>query len=186
MSDTTSIFDLPAEPANNGGNVNLNINEKNNIEQNGLALDQTTINQIISGIQQASVNGITQLQSRDIPTNTNQYTQDPEVQPNYIPPSQNNDYIKTDEDTNDIINSYNKNVNRTNNLDNLYDEIQIPLLIGVLFFLFQLPIFKKMLYKYFPILFFKDGNTNIYGYGFMSVLFSVLYYLIYKIMTNLI
>ena len=79
-----------------------------------------------------------------------------------------------------------KKVTKMSNLDNLYDEIQVPLLIGVLFFLFQLPVFKKILYKYFPILFFKDGNVNIYGYSFMSVLFSVFYYLIHKIMTNII
>jgi len=187
MSDTTSIFDLPAEPANNGGNVNLSINEKtveNTIVPNGMSLDQNTINQIISGLQQASTSGITQLISRDIPTTTNQYTHDPSIQPDYIPKPVNIDYIKDDEQTTEIINKHNNSNN--SNLDNLYDEIQVPLLIGVLFFLFQLPVFKKILYKYFPILFFKEGNVNIYGYSFMSVLFSVFYYLIHKIMTNII
>jgi hypothetical protein len=72
----------------------------------------------------------------------------------------------------------------SNNLDQLYDELQIPLLIAVLFFLFQLPIFKKLLYNYFPVLFFKDGNINIYGYVFTSLLFGFLYYSLFKIMTH--
>jgi hypothetical protein len=189
-ADTTSIHDLPADPASGGtGNVNLSINEikmssVDSPSANGMALDQTTINQIVNGLQQASATGSTQLQSRDIPQNTQGYTQDAQIQPHYIPPSSNADYIKDYEDNNDIINNYNRQMESANSLDQLYDELQIPLLIAVLFFLFQLPIFKKFLFQYFPILFFKDGNINIYGYVFTSALFGLLYYLLFKIMTH--
>jgi hypothetical protein len=191
-ADTTSIHDLPADPASGGtGNVNLSINEMKmpsleppSAGMPGMALDQTTINQIVNGLQQASATGSTQLQSRDIPQNTQGYTQDAQIQPHYIPPSSNADYIKDYEDNNDIINNYNRQMESANSLDQLYDELQIPLLIAVLFFLFQLPIFKKFLFQYFPILFFKDGNINIYGYVFTSALFGLLYYLLFKIMTH--
>jgi len=187
-TDTTSIHELPTDPAG-GGNINLVTSEMKPSTTETLmstmpALDQATINQIVNGLQQATIAGATQLPSRDIPQNTQQYTHDPNIQPNYIPPSSNADYIKDYEDNNDIINDYNRRENTMNNLDQLYDELQIPLLIAVLFFLFQLPIFKKMLFTYFPILFFKDGNVNIYGYLFTSILFGLLYYLLFKIMTH--
>jgi len=191
--DTTSINDLPADPASGvSGNISLSVNEmklpsndpRDSPTSNGMALDQSTINQIVSGLQQASSTGVTQLQSRDIPQTTHGYTQDAQIQPNYIPPVSNADYIREYEDNTDIINNYNKRMDASSSLDQLYDELQIPLLIAVLFFLFQLPVFKKVLFQYFPILFFKDGNVNIYGYVFTSVLFGLLYYLLFKIMTH--
>jgi hypothetical protein len=188
-ADTTSINDLPADPASGvSGNISLSVNEMKQSSDPqsspALALDQTTINQIVNGLQQASATGATQLMSRDIPQNTQGYTQDAQIQPTYIPQSSNVDYIKDYEDNADIINNYNRRMDNSNTLDQLYDELQIPLLIAVLFFLFQLPIFKKFLFQYFPILFFKDGNVNIYGYVFTSVLFGLLYYLLFKIMTH--
>jgi hypothetical protein len=188
-SDTTSIMDLPTDPTGGGsigGNVSLSVNEKigGPVGPNGVSLDQTTINQIVSGLQQASSTGATQLQSRDIPQNTDTIVHDPQVQPNYIPQQSNKDYIAEEEDNDDIIQNYNKREKYGDSLDQLYDEIQIPLLIAVLYFLFQLPIFKRYLYKFFPALFFKDGNINLYGFVFTSSLFGMLYYLLSKMMTQ--
>ena len=193
MSDTTSIMDLPTDPTGGGsigGNVSLTANEKisstpvQSPPGAGVALDQTTINQIVSGLQQASSSGATQLPSRDIPRNTEGIMQDPQVQPNYIPPQSNNDYITEYEDNEDIIQNYKSNAQYGDSLDQLYEEIQIPLLIAVLYFLFQLPIFKRYLYKFFPSLFSKDGNVNLYGFCFTSALFGFLYYTLAKITTH--
>jgi len=193
-SDTTSIMDLPTDPTGGGsigGNVSLSVNEKIAPNQHtvggpgGVSLDQTTINQIVSGLQQASSTGATQLQSRDIPRNTENISQDPQVQPNYIPPPASNaDYITEEDENEDIIKNYNKNAQYGDSLDQLYDEIQIPLLIAVLYFLFQLPIFRRYLYKFFPALFSKDGNVNLYGFLFTSALFGMLYYTLSKVMTH--
>jgi len=193
MPDTTSILDLPTDPVGGGtigGNISFSANEKINMPQleasnNGnLSLDQTTINQIVSGLQQASSTGATQLQSRDIPRTTESIVQDPQVQPNFIPPQSNRDYILEQESKEDIIQSYSRNEKYEDSLDQLYDEFQVPLLIGVLYFLFQLPIFKKNLFKFFPVLFSKDGNINLYGYIFTSSLFGMLYYMLSKTMTH--
>ena len=190
--DTTSIMDLPTDPVGGGsigGNISLQTNEKidMNASQNnsGVTLDQTTINQIVSSLQQASVTGATQLNSRDIPLTTDRIMQDPQIQPNYIPQPRHEDYISMDEDNNDIIENYNQKLNQSDNLDKLYDEIQIPILISVLYFLFQLPIVKKYLYRYFPALFSTDGNINLYGLIFMSILVGLLYYILSKIMNHL-
>ena len=187
MSDTTNIFDLPIDPAG-GGNITNNINLKaieNNTSQQSsqLALDQNTINQIVSGLQQASVTGATQLPSRDIPQHTTNITQDPQIQPNYIPPPQPNqvDYINNSEQPEDMINNYNMNSLRNSSLDEMYNEIQTPLLLGSLFFLFQLPFFKKILFSYFPVLFSSDGNLNLNGFIFNSILFGLMFYLCNKI-----
>ena len=193
-SDSTSIMDLPTDPVGGGsigGNVTLSVNEKigpgpgpGPSSPGGVSLDQTTIQQIVNGLQQASSTGATQLPSRDIPRNTEAIMQDPQVQATYIPPTSTNDYITEEEDNEDIINNYNKKEKYGDSLDQLYDEIQIPLLIAVLYFLFQLPIFKRYLYRFFPALFSKDGNINLYGFVFTSALFGMLYYFLSKVMTH--
>ena len=199
-NSTTSISDLPTDPVG-GGNMSSNINliakempnnsqnmNPNSVPQNNngsVSLDQTTINQIVNGLQQASVTGSTQLPSRDIPMNTNNISIDPGVQPNFVPPPPPQDHI-------DYIKNYNEGVNieepygyksmkNVDSLDEMYNEIQTPLLLSVLFFLFQLPIFRKYLFRYFPVLFSNDGNLNINGYLFISILFGLFYYLLHKV-----
>jgi hypothetical protein len=184
MSDTTSILDLPTNPIV-GGNISLKATEPSlpiqppNTSQ---PLDQTTITQLVNGLQQASVNGATQLQSRDIPINTNNISYDAQIQPNFIPTPNdqlNQDYISA-YDQQPKHSSQHVNVNN-NSLDELYNEIQLPILIGVMYFLFQLPFFNKKLYTYFPILFSNDGNLNLNGFLFKSILFGSLYYLLNKV-----
>ena len=189
MSESTSIHDLPANPAGGGGassNISFNATEmlpsSSQPTNTAFSLDQSTISQIVTGIQQASSSGATMLPSRDIPRSTEQIVQDPHIQANYIPPSSNNDYIKDYETPQEILANYGKNVKQTDMLDDMYQEIQIPLLLSIMFFLFQLPILKKKLFTYIPFLFFKDGNYNIQGYIFMSVLFGLSYYFISKVM----
>jgi hypothetical protein len=190
MSDSTSILDLPTDPVG-GGNVSNNISmsatenvmgsQKQPANQANGTLDEATISQIVSGLQNASRNGATQLPSRDISMSTIGISNDPYVQPNYVPPPQDNtDYIRNYEQTSDMINDYNKNARDSNSLDDMYNEIQVPLLLAVMYFLFQLPFFRKMLFGYFPILFSTDGNMNINGFLFTSALFGMLYYLINK------
>ena len=203
-NSTTSISDLPSDPTGGGiqpGNISMSIQENDQQMQpqsenqnqgngNGFSLDQTTINQIVNGLQKASVNGLTQLPSRDIPRTTDTITNDAQIQPNYIPqpnPAQmQEDYIQKmqqmNQSTNEIIDEHNKKANFSSSLDNLYDEIQTPLLLTILFFIFQLPIFKKYLFLYVPFLFFNDGNYNIKGYLTISVLFGSIYYFCNKVL----
>ena len=198
MSDTTNIMDLPTDPVGGGNvsnNISLSITERMGMETNssgqnpnaGVSLDQTTINQIVNGLQQASATGATLLPSRNIPQMTAPLTQDPNIQPNYIPqPTQNltNDYIKdTEYETNEeILRKYSRKSERGNSLDEMYSEIQNPFLLAILYFLFQLPFFRKILFQYFPALFHKDGNFNLTGFVFSSTLFGFVYYLLEKIM----
>ena len=153
-TDTTSISDLP--------------------------LDQSTISQLVSGLQQTR--GATQLPSRDIPSNTTPVIVDEQTQPNYVPSanSVDKDYIEEYEGDDNV------SVVNSNSLDDVYNEIQTPLLLAVLFFVFQLPIFKTHLFRYFPILFSGDGNMNLNGFLFTSALFGLVYYSYKKLSGSLI
>jgi hypothetical protein len=122
-------------------------------------------------LQKASQSGVTTLPSRDIPMNTNTIVQDEQIKPNYVPEN-NNDYINDNIMINDNTNNDNYNINK---LDEFYNNLQTPILLSVLYFIFQLPIFQKYLIKYLPNLFSKDGNKNIYGYVFYSILFGITY-----------
>jgi hypothetical protein len=197
MSDinTTSINDLPTDPmgsnANNisiiasekgSANMNTNASTNANANTNSLSLDQSTISQIVNGLQQASVAGATMLPSRDIPQSTQALTQDAFVKPNYVPPPSNTDYINDNLEPSEYINSYQQEAQIKNSLDSVYDEIQTPLLISILYFLFQLPIMKKTLFKYIPYLCHSDGNYNLNGLVFSSAAFGFLFYSLSKTM----
>ena len=202
--NTTSIHDLPTDPAGGGsigGNISLMANETNyKIPSQGqqgqqmqgqqmqgqgqpssMSLDQSTISQIVNGLQQASIAGTTSLPSRDIPQSTQQLVNDPGIQANYVPPPQpsQSDYIK-DEDTNYTY----KEETISSSLDSIYDEIQAPLLLAVMYFIFQLPIMRKLIFKYIPFLCSNDGNYNFNGLVFTSGLFGFLYYSLTKTMSH--
>jgi hypothetical protein len=185
--NTTSINDLPTDPANGGsigGNISMVTNDSNIPPNNTgsgssastLSLDQSTISQIVNGLQQASIAGATQLPSRDIPMKTEHLTHDNYVQPNYVPPPTTQDYISESED----MSAYYRKEKTENTLDSLYDEIQAPLLLAVLYFLFQLPFFKKAVYRYLPFLCHTDGNYNFNGLVFTCALFGFIYYSLSK------
>jgi hypothetical protein len=141
------------------------------------AIEQTTLNSLISGIQQASASGLTTLPSRDIPQMTSEVALDQQVNPNYVPNQQGN-YIENNITPDYIINEQRKQQNKIDSLDVMYDELQIPILLAILFFLFQLPIFRTYLLRFAPSLFNKDGNPNLSGYVINSILFALLYYII--------
>ncbi len=189
MSDSTSILDLPSDPAgpSSGGAVQLQATDNPSgpalpPPQNGgaISLDQMTINQIVRDIQQASATGATMLPSRDIPMNPSTVTNDAFIQPNFVPPAIRKDYISDEETAEDILQRYGKQKQHSDRLDDMYAEIQTPLLLAALYFLFQLPFFRKFLMNTFPVFFALDGNLNIKGFLFMSGLFGVTYHLFNK------
>jgi hypothetical protein len=169
----TNIQDLPVE----GAGVSMSIHETSAADK----LDQSTISQIVNGLQQASMSGATSLPSRDIPMTTEQLTTDSFIQPNYVPPPSVQNYIENEKDD---IQRYYMAEKKSNTLDSLYDEIQGPLLIGIMYFLFQLPVFKRSVYQYCPYLCFVDGSFNFQGLLFVSALFGFLYYVLTKTMKN--
>jgi hypothetical protein len=143
-------------------------------------------NELISQIQKAAANGTTALPSRDIPIDPIKVANDTQIQPNYIPPPQvQQNYIKNYETPQQIIEENNKKMNIANLYDTLFYEMQLPIVIALLYFLFQLPAVKKHSKNMFPYLFKDDGNPNLYGFIFNSIMFSSMVYVLLKVLTKL-
>jgi len=186
----TAIATLPNEIPTN--KVVMNIEEKNKKVPNPprqeqlpstTELSQESIHQIVQGLQQAG--GSTLMPNREIPTNNSHITQDEAIKPNFIPKTQNENYIE-EENTMDSLIQQNKNKNvEQDRLDLMYEELQTPLLVMILFFFFQLPIFQKTLTKYAPSLFSRDGNPTFSGYFVKTLMFGVTFYVITKITNQL-
>ena len=205
MSDTTNLDDLPSEP--NSGfsqhNVVLQTTEKNtnynpNVENgpqggqqqmqpNTQIDEQKIMNELVTGIQQASASGATALPSRDMPTNTVHFA-DEEIKPNFVPaPEQKEhiDYIQNSDTEQEIMARRIHNQKSRDCLEILYDEFQIPIIIGILYFIFQLPVVKSKFLTILPSLYNLDGNPNLTGYILNSLFFGVSYYVISKSLQQL-
>ena len=93
-SDSTSIDELPG--GNNVEQQNRVVLEKTEMQGNSnqqptlaqTELSSDSINKIISGLQQASSTGMTQLPTSHLPMQTHQHMQDTQIHPNYVPPPQ--------------------------------------------------------------------------------------------------
>tara|TARA_B110000211_G_C14007513_1_gene521528 strand:- start:502 stop:1161 length:660 start_codon:yes stop_codon:yes gene_type:complete len=142
-------------------------------------------NEMIKQLQQATKAGATALPSRDIPADTNQIHADVQIKPNFVPETDNTDYIRNYQTQQDLISQSNTNQNNIDSLDSFYNEFQFPLLIAVLYFLFQLPIFRKTIKNFLPSLYGNDANPNLNGYMFNSVLFATIFYALVKIVNQL-
>lgn len=147
---------------------------------------QNNYNELISQLQQASSQGATSLPSRDIPSNPIQVNNDVEIKPNYVPPPPSHeDYINNMQTPEHLIQENNRIQNNIDSLELIYGEFQLPLLVCILYFLFQLPIFRKNLKKMLPALFGDDGNPNLYGYFFNSALFGTIFYILLQLINRL-
>jgi hypothetical protein len=105
-----------------------------------------------------------ELPSRDIPQQTIHHVADPQINPTYVPPPK-HDYIgqvhyqvKPKEDW--------------------MEEFRIPILLSVLYFLFQMPMVNVFLVRMLPNQISSDGNLTSFGTMVKSAGFGVAYYAI--------
>ena len=136
--------------------------------------------QLTSVLKNAQSSGATVLPSRDIPQQTLQMQQDFQIKPDYIPDSKNNDYIGNILNKEKIILEQKQEQNKSDNFDYIYQNIQLPVLVGIIYFLFQLPFIRKNMLTFLPNLFNKDGMPKLSGYIFNSVMFALFYALLVK------
>tara|TARA_Y100000389_G_C17466566_1_gene526202 strand:+ start:4010 stop:4624 length:615 start_codon:yes stop_codon:yes gene_type:complete len=199
-NSTTSIDQLPAASQQNSSTnpvqPTLGNSENIKIENYGQQLAQERAadvsipqvdytSQLNEALKDASISGATNLPSRDIPQNTLPSQQDEEIKPNYVPKQENNDYIGDILSRERVIQENQRKQNQSDNMDYIYNQLQIPLLVGIIYFLFQLPAVRKRMFVFLPNLFNKDGNPNLSGYLFNSVIFAMLYALLLKGLTYL-
>jgi hypothetical protein len=120
------------------------------------------------------------LPSRDIRQDTSAYAQDEEIQPSYIPKQKDmDDYVRDHEKTTEKnLREYEDKKRRSNTIDSIITDIQTPIFISVLYFIFQMPIINLLIFKRFSFLsiYNEDGNFNFNGLLLKSILFGALYY----------
>jgi hypothetical protein len=188
---TTSIDSLPLSPQT-GDNIRMDTFEQNiqidnpiqalqQDRDNDPAIRQKNINQFVTGIQQASAAGLTELPSRDIPRNQQHIAQDIQIKPNHIPREENHvDYIHEYQSNEQIIRAQRQHQENKSRFDIIFDEVQGPIMLGILYFIFQLPVIQKQMCKLIPSLFGSDGHPNLSGYIFTSSIFASVYYFLVK------
>jgi hypothetical protein len=114
---------------------------------------------------------------------------DEQIVANHIPkPKLTTDYLRDYEDKLTKLSAEHQKAKHQESLiTSVYDEMQIPILIGLMFFMFQMPIVNSLMYKYlsFMKLYNEDGNLNLYGLIFKSTLFGLFYFAFIRITTYL-
>ena len=115
---------------------------------------------------------MTSLPSRDIPRNTDHIVNDEKIKANYMPNDELNDYIKEQATKEAIVKEAMQNQNKNDNMDYLFGELQQPILMGILYFLFRQRYIDKLLLRVFPLLYKENGHHNFYGYIVLSVLYG--------------
>lgn len=191
---TTSIEDLPSSEQ---ANITLETLDKpvqtTNVQpipslnntSNSIQLSSTDINKIVEGIQLASSNNMTGLPTRDIPMNQSAITNDPVVQPNHIPKHEVGFVEEFDKTQAVLYKQQMEQKKDSKRLNDMYDNLQQPLLLCVIFFIFQLPFINKSLFKYVPSLFLKERNPSFGGYLLKTILFGGAFYSIQKLSEKL-
>jgi len=210
MTSTTSISDLPIS-ATGDGNIQIQMQEKNviienksdNLEQQREAdlktiqtqspsapnvpsiqnqVKTSDLNKFVTGVQDAAAAGVLNLPARDIPQSQNHITQDAQIQPNFVPPSHQGDYIGQGQTNEEIIRRNAAKTQQKDSLDQMYDNLQTPLLLAVIYFIFQLPIVHKNMLRMLPGLFKQDGHPTLSGYVLTSISFASMYVTLTQVM----
>ena len=186
MESTTRIDDLPEnitmrmpnEQATAYAPINVHPNPYgNSLQPNVMPLPQSKPE---SKVRFQEENPQMRLPSRDIPMDQTMYQQDEEVQPNYIPRTKlTSDYVKDYEEvTHANIRRHENQKDKTSMVDKIFSDLQTPILVALMFFIFQMPLMNTMFYRNFAFLsvYNSDGNINFYGIALKSMLFGSIFY----------
>ena len=213
MSDTPSIDDLPlsSQTAGLGGNYgggvgggggggapliySPNVSTDPSL-QNHQQIPGNVMNEVLQGVQRASANGMTMMPTRDIPMNPNSFTHDDQARPNYVPQPKtvhfqdgdgggSSDYIRDHTSMESIVRANARQSNQLDTLEAIYYDLQMPILLGILYFIFQMPIFRAQLLHFLPSLFGEDGNFKMIGLTATSAMFAGTFFVIMKIFNKL-
>ena len=203
MDNTTRLDDLPVHSNSTASSVGQPMGHNVVIQQydpnvanvgpggegaGAAPMDQRLLQELVSGVQRASSAGMTALPTRDMPLNSLSMQHDEQIKPNYIPQSNGgnggpaDDYIKRYETSDDVRTNNRRSQNRMDSLEAIYTEFQMPILLGVLYFIFQMPVLRTHMLNFIPALFNKDANLNLIGLVAMSSAYAIAYYAITKLL----
>lgn len=126
-----------------------------------------------------------QLPPRDMPKDPTVYTNDEQVQANYIPPlppmqmNVSNEYMKKyEQEKEKEWKDHHEKKRKQSRFEMIVENGQIPIFVAILFFIFHMPIVNNYIFRKlsFLAIYDTDGNFNTYGLLLKSVLFGVVYY----------
>jgi len=183
MEDSTSIDDLPNPVFGNNGGGGGAGGAANNVPSQSQTqpqvVDPKYMNYIINGIQQTNGSTLGTLPSRDIPMNTLDIQQDNNIRANYIPPPPSSRKVSFESD---YVDDYerrhrsDKKIQKTQTVAStlIFEDFYFPILAAILFFIFQMPVFSHMMFKYFKFFHNTDGNVTNLGILFKSIVFGLI------------
>jgi hypothetical protein len=201
MNDSTRISDLPQQNVNTNNVQSIQKTQNNqtyetlNIHSNPYGNGNNAIQELQpyprEDRKQTTDKEIERqhLPSRDIGMNVNSYIQDEEVNANYIPKTKNiKDYIKDHEDDQEerIINHRNEK-NRKQLIGEVFSEFQDVFMVAILYFISQMSIINSIMRKnlMFLEIYNSDGNLNLKGMIFKSMIFAIIYGFAFNIGDNI-
>ena len=118
------------------------------------------------------------LPPKDIPLDTSGF-RDESAKPNYIPPAKlKEDYVLEQEERIRETKTSAEIRNTINHKFDLIAELQMPIVVAVLFLIFQVDTINILMARYlkFAGFFGEDGNINVVGMLFKSAVFGAGYY----------
>jgi len=138
---------------------------------------QMDVNEFVSGLQSASASGHTKLRSRDVPIDETRIQQDAQTTANFVPvPEHPSDYITEHQTSDAIIREQANKQRRQDSIDDIYSELSLPILIALLYFVYQLPAVRKLFIDSLPFCYAKSGNLNLTGFLVNSLIFGTIVY----------
>ena len=195
MPDSTTISSLPA-PVSKPSRVTLQTTEIGNprqalpsVAQRGLPPPaRAATNSLLPSTRSAGQiqphQNPTMLPSRHVPTSTQHLTRDAAAHPTHVPRPQR---LRGPQYPPAHQPNYRPQgtPRKEDRLDAIYSEVQTPLIVALLFFLFQMPYFQKFVAQKVPSLFGKDGNPGTAARLLLASLFGASFYLISRVTNNI-
>lgn len=148
--------------------------------------DTKQMNSMVSEIQSAAKQGLTRL-AEDIPQQEHQVTQDPQVIANAIPQENTTpiDYIQNHATPAEINAQLNRKKNKQSTIEFILEELKIPLVISLVYFVFQSKTFRKVLLTTQPNLFNDSNALTNNGVMIISFIFGLVLYILNRLSKNL-
>jgi hypothetical protein len=113
-----------------------------------------------------TVSATTELPARDIPRETVNHTTDAQVTANYVPPKQ-PEYIEQQ--------PVHYQQPTQSKIDKLFEEFKLPILLSVLYFIFQMPTVQSFIIRVFPSVA-HSGELTTLGVVVKSIMFGLAYH----------
>ena len=111
------------------------------------------------------------LPSRDIPTHTQPHVIDENSKTNYVPkPEKQVRFVEEDE-----VNDLHEDLERNEKFESSIFRYKEPIILALLFFIFQMSIVNAKLYQYVPKLFVQEGELTGFGVIVKAGLFVAVY-----------